>query len=280
MDEIKDVDLIHEMHERGYVVTKNRKLRDASYKAELARYKSNVYRFGVISCTHLGSRYQQLTHLNTFYSILARRRIKLVLHVGDLVDGSHRMHVGMEYEQFLHGYKAYRNYAVQNYPKRKGLTTWCISGNHDLSFYKDTGADIVEDICDARDDMRYLGQWGATVELPIEGHNLRVRLVHGSGGGSYARSYKLQKIVEQLAPEQKPNLLFVGHYHTAVHLPAYRNVEGFTLGCFQAQTGYLASKGLYPTVGGLIVSVWPDPKGIARLQTEWYPFYDMKADDY
>lgn len=275
-------ELIDELQSHGYLVTKNRKLRDASYRAELDRFRGQAFRFAVISCTHLGSRYQQLTHLNTFYTTLARRRINLVLHCGDVTDGSSHMHVGMEYEQFMHGYRAQRNYVIENYPSRSGIETWMISGNHDLSFQKDVGADIVEDICEAREDMRYLGQWGATIELPIVGESMRLkaRILHGSGGVAYARSYKLQKIVEQLAPEQKPNMLFAGHWHTSAHLPAYRNVEALSMGCFQAQTGYLLSKGLYPTVSGLIVTVWPDEKGIARVQYEWVPFYEMKEEDY
>lgn len=279
---VEDRAIIDELQSRGYVITKNRKKRDATYRAELARFGGKAFRFGVISCTHFGSRYQQLTHLNTFYSLIARRRISLVLHAGDLTDGTHKMHRGMEYEQFLHGYAAHRKYAVENYPRRSGVETWVVSGNHDLSFQKDVGADIVEDVCNARDDMKYLGQWGAYIELPSldDSARLKVYLGHGSGGVAYARSYKLQKIVEQLAPEKKPHFLFMGHWHTMAHIPQYRNVEAWSLGCFQSQTGYLLSKGLYPTVSGLIVTVYPDHNGIGRVIYENVPFYEMKSEDY
>jgi len=104
--------------------------------------------------------------------------------------------------------------------------------------------------------------------------------MHGAGGASYARSYKLQKIIEQLAPEQKPHMLFLGHYHIQAHIPAYRNVEGYLIGCFQAQTPFLTRLGLQPTIGGLIVEVITDETGIKSVKTEWIPFYVQKKNDF
>ena len=122
--------------------------------------------------------------------------------------------------------------------------------------------------------MDYLGATLAFANMA----NIKIGLMHGAGGVAYARSYRLQKIVEQLAPEMKPNILLLGHYHCGCLIPAYRNVEAVQVGCFQAQTPYLASKGLFPTVSGLIVSVTPDEGGIATITYEWLPFFVMSKD--
>ncbi len=110
--------------------------------------------------------------------------------------------------------------------------------------------------------------------------NIVAYLMHGEGGVAYARSYRMQKIIEQFPPEKKPHLLFLGHYHTENHLPAYRNVAGFQLPCFQTQTNYLRAKGLSPEIGFLILEITPNTKGIAKYKTEWYPFYVPLHGDY
>lgn len=269
-------ELLEEVQSRGYYVAKTPTARRGqTFKGDLKRWAGKKHRFGVLSCSHLGSRYQQLTHLNTFYSICARRRINTIFHCGDVVDGE-KMYRGQEYEIFAHGADAQREYAVEHYPKRKGVETLVISGNHDQSFIKHAGYNVVEAVCRQREDMRFLGDDYA---LFVVG-KLRLGIMHGRGGVAYARSYKLQKIIEQLSPEMKPNLLFLGHYHVPAHIPGYRNIEGIQMGAFQAQTPYLVAKGLFPHVSGLIVTVQEDDVGLAKVVYEWIPFYRTIKDDF
>lgn len=96
----------------------------------------------------------------------------------------------------------------------------------------------------------------------------------------YARSYRMQKIIEQFPPEKKPHILLLGHYHVECHLPTYRNVAGFQLPCFQTQTNYLMAKGLFPEIGFLILEITPSVKGIFKYKTDWYPFYIPIKNDY
>jgi hypothetical protein len=110
--------------------------------------------------------------------------------------------------------------------------------------------------------------------------NLKVYLHHGSGGVAYSRSYKIQRLTQELAPEAKPNLLFAGHWHTPCILPGYRNVEAVQMSAFQAQTPYLKQKGVYPFVAGLIVEVLPDRRGIASVKYQWLSFYKMRKEDW
>lgn len=115
---------------------------------------------------------------------------------------------------------------------------------------------------------------------------VKVYLTHGAGGVAYARSYKQQRRIEQFAPEQKPEVLLTGHYHSWSHLSMYRNVEAWTIGCFQSQTEYLKRLGLYPEIGGLILTFYKGtkgadrPGGFVRVVSEVVPFYVPVAEDH
>lgn len=278
LQKVSELDLLEELQERGFYVARTpQNQRGKTFKGDLTRWGGNTLKFGVVSDTHLGSKYQQLTHLASFYSLLARRKIKTVFHCGDLVDGE-KMYRGQEYEIFVHGADAQMNYAVSFYPSRKGITTYAISGNHDQSFFKSAGYNIVKGICERRDDMVYMGDDVAMIEegeVPI-----KIMLMHGRSGVPYARSYRIQKVVEQLSSENKPHFLFLGHYHVPNLTPGYRNVESVQMPCFQAQTPYLVAKGLQPSVGGVIVTVCTDKKGIAKVTYESVPFYESIKGDF
>jgi predicted phosphodiesterase len=269
-------ELIQELHTRGYFVSKVPPTASGkTFKADFTKMAGNKYRFAVISCTQIGSKYQQMSHLYTFYKLCKRRRIKTVLHCGDLVDGT-RVYRGQEYELFLHGADAQVDYTVDNYPMIDGITTKVIVGNHDESFWKYDGFNVVKAICQRRDDMEYLGDYLAFLDEEF----IKIAVMHGGGGVAYARSYKLQKIIEQFSPQNKPHMLFAGHWHVQNHIPAYRNVEGFMMGCFQSQTPFLTRLGLTPNIGGLIVEYRADSTGLLGIKTEWIPFYVPLKNDY
>ena len=280
MTQEEEEELRRKLCERGYKVEKlspDKKDLDIDVSQ---LFEGEKMRFAVISCTQIGSKYQQLTHLRAFYRLVDSRGIKVVFHCGDLVDGVN-VYKGHEYELFLHGEKAQRDYCVEKYPRlENGGKTLVIAGNHDYSFMKAVGCDVVANICDRRDDMEYLGAYGAfpTTEF------LRVYLQHGKGGGAYARSYKMQKFIEQMAPEIKPDLYFLGHYHTTCALFEYRNVTAFMMGCFQAQTPHLRQFGLFPEIGGLIMEVTINEKTrkqtLADMKFEWVPFYIPLENDF
>lgn len=268
--------LIEEVEKRGFFTSKVPPSRSGlKFKADLKRWAGGVYKFGVVSCTHLGSKYQQLTHLNTFYALCKKQGVDTVFHCGDVVDGEH-MWRGHEYDIFALGADSQIKYAVENYPKVKGISTKMISGNHDLSFWARSGINVVESIASKRDDIEYLSD---NYALGTVG-GLKIGLMHAAGGVPYARSYKPQKIVEQLTPEMKPNFLFIGHWHVPAMVPSYRNVETVSMGCFQAQTPFLVRLGLQPVVSGLIVEMKVDGSGLSSVKYEWIPFFKPVKNDF
>lgn len=243
---------------------------DSNYKP------GQIVRFAVVSDTHINSKYTQLTYLHDFYKRCAEAGIKHVYHAGDISDGEN-MRVGHNYE--LYNISADEQVAeiCRVYPKVDGITTHFITGNHDASTLKHCGYDIGPAIAARRPDMDYLGRDTALVHLTPK---CTMQLLHPWDGGSYAMSYRPQKIVEAMDGGTKPNMLFIGHYHKAMWME-YRNVAIFEAGCFQGCTPFMRGKGLSRYMGGWIVEAETDENGyVTRIVPQFVPYYTDIADDY
>ena len=190
----------------------------------------------LISDTHLASKYDRLDILRYLYQKAEDRGINYVLHSGDVVDGrSNRpQHV---YELKETSYAGQRDYVVENYPESE-IPTFMISGNHEAMWYKNNGSDIIRDICTLRPDLHYLG---SDCEDMLIG-KIRVRLYHGIGGSSYAKSYKLQKYLDSIPMEERPHILQTGHIHQAFYMKQGKT-HCFQTSCLQDLTPYERSMG-------------------------------------
>ena len=232
--------------------------------------------FAIIGDTQFGSKYTQITALNEFYDICKSRGIKSVYHTGDITDGL-KMRVGHEYELYAISADEIRDDVVKNYPKRDGIKTYFITGNHDASIYKQVGYDIGAAISTLRPDLKYLGRDCAVINLTP---HCTLELRHPWDGTAYALSYKVQKMIEAMESDSKPNILAVGHYHKAEYL-FYRNVHTLQTGCFQSQTPWERGKGIYIHIGGWIVTIRVDKNGtIKSFAPEFIPYYTSIKDDY
>lgn len=235
-----------------------------------------VIKFGLMGDTQFGSKYAQITYLHDFYDLCEREGITDIYHTGDITDGL-KMRVGHEYELYEHSADGQLADVVANYPKRDGITTHFITGNHDASLYKQVGYDIGAAIAKERPDMHYLGRDTAIVYLTP---NCTMELRHPWDGGSYATSYRIQKMVEAMESDSKPNIFAVGHYHKELTM-FYRNVHCIITASFQAQTPFLRGKGIASVLGGFIVTVRVDDEGtIQGICPEFIPFYNSIKDDY
>jgi hypothetical protein len=281
-------EMIENLQQEGYKIVKRDIQDERRKKWQLTGLAEKRYggakrlRFGVFGDPHLCNKHQQLTFLRTFYDRMAAEGIKTVLCPGDIFDGNGRVYKGQEFDLFLHGYNAQLDYVSENLPARKDIKTYIIAGNHCWSFWKSDGADICAALEERRKDIVYLGPLSAKLDMD----GLKVQLIHPKGGLTYARSYRMQKIIEQIAPGEKPELLFFGGKHSWNYLPMYRNVIGWMVGAFQGQTDYERELGLYPELGGLIVDVEygspgaDRPNGIVLIRHELIPFYNPKDRDW
>jgi UDP-2,3-diacylglucosamine pyrophosphatase LpxH len=237
---------------------------------------TQTLRFAVMGDTQFGSNYAQITHLHNFYDICAAEGIVDVYHTGDITEGL-KMRPGHEYEVYTVSADEMRDDVILNYPKRDGITTHFITGNHDASIYKHIGYDIGQAIARERPDMKYLGRDCAIVHLTP---NCTMELRHPWDGTAYALSYKLQKMIEAMESDSKPNILAVGHYHKCEYI-FYRNIHALQTGCFQGQTPFTRGKGISVHMGGWIIEIKVDKDGtIKRFTPSIIPYYASIKDDY
>lgn len=237
---------------------------------------TQTIKFAIMGDTQFGSKYAQITYLHEFYDLCVEEGIADVYHTGDITDGL-KMRVGHEYELYAVSADDMRDDVVKNYPHRPGITTHFITGNHDASIYKQVGYDIGQAIANARPDMKYLGRDCAVIHITP---NCTLELRHPWDGTAYALSYKIQKMIEAMESDSKPNILAVGHYHKAEYL-FYRNVHALQTGCFQGQTPFTRGKGISVHLGGWIVEVKVDDKGtIKAFKSQFVPYYKSLTNDY
>lgn len=233
--------------------------------------------FGVVSDTHMCNKNQQLTYLNDFYDRCVAKGISTVYHCGDISDGFYKNRPEHIYELFKVGFDEQAAYIIDKYPRRDGITTKFITGNHDATHLKNGGADIGNRISEQRPDMEYLGYMSAKVWLTPQ---CDADLLHPLDGNSYALSYQLQKHIDGLQGGTKPRLLFVGHWHKQFQM-LYRNIHAFSVPCFEAQTVFEQGKHINAVVGGWIVRLSCKPDGtITEITPTFIPYYDMRKEDY
>jgi predicted phosphodiesterase len=182
------------------------------------------------------------------YATFEKEGITTVFDCGDLTAGWKVYH-GQEMELTHFGQDEQIDYVIKSHPRRKGITTFAISGNHDLKEYERGGADPLVQIEHCRDDIVYLGQLSANVKL-TEGVTLE--MLHPGGTYPYALSYKAQRDINNRQPNQLPDILAYGHYHGAFYM-YYRGIHFIQAPTFKNQGLWERRMGLNPVVGGWIV---------------------------
>lgn len=236
-----------------------------------AYFEGDDYEFAVVSDVHLGSTHDNVEALRVAYEMIADYGITDVYNPGDLVCGK-GIYPGQINDIRVHTFNQQVEYALQHYPKIDGITTKIIAGNHDIEGdFGRIGANPVVAFCNERDDFEYLGEYSAWIELP---NGARMHMLHPRGGGSYATSYKAQKIVEGYEGGTKPNILLCGHWHRRGHFGP-RGVETFLCGTFEGQSNLGIRLGLgEPDNGFYRIKVrLGDDGSIVKTEAEWHKFY-------
>lgn len=215
-----------------------------------------IVRFGLIGDTHINSKYAQLTFLHDFYDECAREGIETVYHCGDIDDGE-GMRVGHAYDCYTQGADEHVAEIVRVFPKRTGIKTRFITGNHDASMMKRCGHNIGPVIAKDRPDMEYLGSDCARVWLTP---TVDLELRHPWDGSAYSISYKVQRMIEGMDIYNRPQVIAVGHYHKGGEF-YFGGVEAFMVPCFQGETPFSIGKNIPVSMGGYIVEIHLDDDG-------------------
>lgn len=223
----------------------------------------------LISDTHLASKFDRLDILRYLYDKAEDEGIKHVLHSGDFTDGrSHRPE--QIYELKEASYEGQVQYCVENYPRFSGKT-YAIQGNHDNWWYKSNGSEILKPIAREREDIVYLGPDVADLRIG----KLKLRLFHGLNGTAYAKSYKLQKYLDAIPINEKPDILQTGHIHQAFYYKQ-DNTHCFQTGCLEDLTPYSRSCGFSGDKSCWWVDVDYDDKGNVHSITPKLETFESK----
>lgn len=208
----------------------------------------------LISDTHLCSKYERLDILRYLYKKAEEIGVNYVLHSGDLCE-SRSNRPEQIYSLKEASYTGQRDYIIKNYPHSK-IPTYLIAGNHDLWWIKQCGSDICKDVAKARDDIIYLGSDCEDLKIG----KLRIRLYHGKGGSSYAKSYKIQKYLDSIPIEERPHILQTGHTHQAFYIKEGKT-HCFQTSCLQDLTPFERSMGFNNDKSCWWLDVYMDDKG-------------------
>lgn len=211
----------------------------------------DTQKVAVISDTHFGSKYCMRDQIRDFIHYAYESGVREILHPGDILDGCYRhgwlelTHSGLEDQAYD---------ACEVLPQLPGLTYHCITGNHDETFWDASGANVGAAIAahfqdQGRNDIFFYGDRSAYLKV----RGAVVELWHPRGGGSYAKSYKVQKHIEGYL-HIKPQIVLVGHFHQFCHI-FERGVHGILCPTFQGSgSKFSRSLGGAQAQGGLIMS--------------------------
>lgn len=240
--------------------------------------------FGIVSDPHFGSKNCQITALNEFSQIMIKKGVKHVFVPGDLVSG-YEVYPGQIHDVYAITAKEQEDTTLRNLPIN--LDWYVLGGNHDYSFVKKSGYNIISSISNKRSDIHYLGFDNAIVPIL---KNVDLMMVHPSGGVPYSISYRLQKNIEQITISElqnvvrgvkdKPTIRFVllGHLHVQMQA-MFGSIWGAQCGTFEGQTNYLKRKGLIPCLGGWIVKASLGKNGLLKnFECKFYIFDEIEDD--
>ena len=257
---------------------------DLSY--EISDNDENI-KMMFISDTRLGSIYEQITILNDLYVKAKQMGVKYVFLTGDVVEGLYSGSKSI-YNTTLHknGFTDQAEYVSNMFPRVEGITTYFVTGEHDLSFLKTKEkVDIGTLIANKREDMIYLGPRRKKVTFINDDHkgsNVSIYLQHAKGNVPYTISYKPQQKISSLRNEDKTDILVTSHFGACDSF-LRRGVRSYQVPTLVATTDEMkdASTPVYNTIGAWMVNIEKDKKGNLRNTTQmWIPYYDTIIDDY
>lgn len=237
-------------------------------KLKHTSHETGHFKMLVMSDTHIGHSKFREDWFHRMVDTADKEKVDFAYHAGDILEGMSNRG-GHVYELDAIGFEA-------QFAKAKRLISECpfqvrgIIGNHDewFSGKADQGINVGIRLEESLDNFLYLGSMEA--DQVVE--NVKIKLFHGNDGGSYAISYRSQKIVESLDGGDKPHILITGHDHKSMFYQT-RNVHVIGAGTICEQTSWMRGKKLAAHRGYWIADVWSNEDGLARIRPEWHPFY-------
>jgi UDP-2,3-diacylglucosamine pyrophosphatase LpxH len=225
-------------------------------------------RIGIVSDVHYGSKSCKKEHFNEMYDTFASRGVKQVFNAGDLTDGT-SVYRGQLYNLSKIGYEEQAQEVIKEHPKKRGIKSYLIMGNHDADYMKHQGADIIKYITACRSDLENCGIYYARFKDVNDG--IKLDMFHPDGGSQYALSYGTQKYLRDSPPSHHPNILIAGHRHQHFY-GNIQEVDAIEAGTFQGPNDFSIRRNQAGGVGGWIIDMERKDGKIKRFKPEWIGF--------
>lgn len=246
-------------------------------KIDVSKFKGKTIKFGLTADNHLASKYARNEVLEALYDIWEDQGIDTVYQAGNMIEGDAPFN---KFDVIVTGLQAQTDYFIDNWPRRKGMTTYFVTGeDHEGWAVRREGVNIAQfmELCShkaGRNDLQFLGHMEHDIIFTGKQTSSTMRIIHAGGGSSYATSYAPQKIVESYQGSEKPNILLIGHYHKAEY--GYpREVHVVQAACTKDQDTFMRKLKLQAHIGGWTISFDVDANGIIHGFTpQFHPFYD------
>ena len=224
-------------------------------------------KFALLGDTHLGNKQSAKTELDDFYKKAWEAWVDAFIHCWDLVDWSGHVFKWQIYELENVGYDEQLKTAVNDYPYYGDVKTFVVGWNHDESFLKENWANIIKNIANLRDDIIDMWFYDARIKL----NWVDINAHHGGKSQAYAKSYHMQKLIENIDPRDQPDIFASWHWHDALYA-SYRNIHSFLVWSFLKQNLLAKRFNLGTVIWWRIVEV--------NLKDDWSSDIEMKFIEY
>ena len=249
------------------------------YKVEDFKDKK-ILKFGLLSDTRFGSKYQQLSIVNDFYQKAYNAGVDFFIHCGDISEGKYTGEKEKYNESlFAHGAEEQAGLISSQYPYVNGIKTYFITGDYDQTHMKGKGKrDIGKLIAEEREDMVYLGLSRCFMTI----NNLRIYIDHKVprlAKQNIQLSYRPQRTIATMRSEDKVNMLLQGH---SLYQQAFKNrgVQIVTAPSMVATTPEMRDYEISNTVGAWIIYLELNKGKIEKIRPCAMPDYVTREDDY
>ena len=167
----------------------------------------NRFAFCSLSDIHYGSKYDRPDIIRHVYDLCEQKGIDTILCSGDLTDGSDYGKRERYDNQKVHSIDEMVDYVVNVHPYSDHIKFYTISGNHDESFYRRDGVNVIDEIARMRSDIIPLGSCKARVRFG----DVSIQMDHGKGRSSNGIVEKARNYYDFL--DSKPDIITFGHVH-------------------------------------------------------------------
>ena len=237
-------------------------------KTTLKSYLGKHEKIGVFSDSHIGAKEFDEQMFQQMGQTFRDEGIKKVYCVGDVLEGMSGR-PGHIYELSQIGFSKQIKYAEKLFKDNLSeFEIFGINGNHDdwYMMKNNGGMDVGEELEARLDNYHHLGSMEADIEIA---KGIKMRMFHPNDGTAYAISYKMQKKIESMDEDDKPDILLQGHYHKLEYLHL-RGVHGVDCGTLCGQTKWMKGKKIAAHKGYLTLEMDFGKDGIGKFAPTFY----------